>query len=257
MRSVLVLMSSCSSYLESLHDGIFRAAETDDAKNMERLLLLGVSPVVCGGRFNATPLHDTALHNSKKVAQLLLNHDANIEARDKYNRTPLHIAAKYKSTIVAELLLEHNVNIEARDNLNRTPLYIAASYNLPKVAQLLLKHNADIEARDEHNLTPLSIAKRKINKKVVKLLLRHNARQSNTSLRWYNIQQHKSGTTVAHTDVEARGNDNKEVPQLLLKRKSKRERPSNTSFHISKIAVGDRPLMTSTRRGRQGGSVLF
>lgn len=93
---------------------------------MKRLLYLGISPNVCGGLRNRTPLHSVAYHDNTDMAQLLFEHNPDIEARDEDNRTPLHFTALRNSTGVAQLLLKRNPDIEARDKYSRTPLHDAA-----------------------------------------------------------------------------------------------------------------------------------
>ena len=88
-----MLMLSCFFNLGQLIDDLCDAAERSNVVAMERLLLLGVRPDVCGDRSHRTPLHYAALKNNSEVAQMLLERNPDNEARDKEHQTPLHFTA--------------------------------------------------------------------------------------------------------------------------------------------------------------------
>lgn len=63
--------------------------------------------------------------------------------------TPLHFACHHNSREIAELLLQHKANIEVEDNADWTPLVYACISNDVDLVKYMLSCKADIKATAE------------------------------------------------------------------------------------------------------------
>ena len=70
------------SVLSLLRDDLFWATKRSDAKRMELLLSIGVSPGTLDGLESRGPLHHVASLERPKIMWLLLKHNADIEITD-------------------------------------------------------------------------------------------------------------------------------------------------------------------------------
>jgi len=152
-----------------------------------------------------TPLHYAAMHNHRKVAELLLEKGANASARDKYGNAPHHLAearrtsglAKWLADVAKEqfdskpdkpekqifgairigdaeaatrLVGEHPSVVNSTDKLGSTPLHLAVQRRNAQIIAILVQAGADKEATDTHGDTPLSLAHESRNKAILTAL---------------------------------------------------------------------------------------
>ena len=92
-----------------------------------------------------TPLHNTAWHGQKEVAELLIANGADVNAKGTVRTkvggvTPLHIAADKGHKEIAELLIAAGADVNAKDKGGESPLDWAIEDNQSETADLLRKH---------------------------------------------------------------------------------------------------------------------
>jgi ankyrin repeat protein len=78
-----------------------------------------------------TPLHVTALGNSKTV-ELLIEKGASVNALTMDDVTALHYAAQSGYSETVAILIENGASLNARTKYVATPLHLAASLEIPK-----------------------------------------------------------------------------------------------------------------------------
>ncbi|EAY10968.1 hypothetical protein TVAG_446700 [Trichomonas vaginalis G3] len=86
--------------------------------------------------YGCTPLHYTAMNNSKEIAEILISNGADINAEDEYGCTSLHYAARDNSKETAEILISNGANINAKNKDGSTPLYIASRRNYKEIVEI-------------------------------------------------------------------------------------------------------------------------
>ncbi|MFY7856240.1 MAG: ankyrin repeat domain-containing protein [Rubrivivax sp.] len=177
-----------TAFADSYTD-FFRAVETDSARRVRELLLLGFEPntpdlkgqqplflALRGESFQVaevllsdprhrpdvanehgeTPLMMAALRGQLNWVQRLVERGAAV------NRTgwgPLHYAATGPSPQVVGWLLDRGAQIDARAPNGATPLMMAAQYGAEDSVQLLLDRGADLKLRNERGWTAVEAAR--------------------------------------------------------------------------------------------------
>jgi RNA polymerase sigma factor (sigma-70 family) len=139
--------------------------EQDEARHQR------VLPVVAG----LTALHEAAMHNHARLAQLLCEYGADCNARTGTGLTPLHRAVLYHCHETAAILLTHGAHPELPISSGLTALHLAAMKGDSKMVSLLLAQGANIDSRSRYARTPLHWAALKGHVEVVQLLLAHGA----------------------------------------------------------------------------------
>lgn len=122
-----------------------------------------------------TALHEAAIHNHARLAQLLCEYGANSNARASSGLTPLHEAVLYRCHETAAVLLEHGANPELPLSSGLTALHLAAMKGDSGMVRLLLARGASIDCRSRYARTPLHWAALKGHGEVVSLLLAQGA----------------------------------------------------------------------------------
>lgn len=133
-----------------------------------------------------TPLHCSALNNSPKTCQYLLDFKhININAKEyTYNFTSLHCACKVSADLkIIQMLCNHkDINLNAIDCYGDTALCLACCNpkNISIVKCLIGNVDCDINLCNSKNLSPLDIACSHKSDEIIKLLIGHN--QLNTKI---------------------------------------------------------------------------
>eukprot|EP00210_Caulerpa_lentillifera_P005054 g4827.t1 len=162
-----------------------KAIRRDADDEVECILIQGLDPntkfnTSIFGFSSSSFLHEAAVHNAVKSAEILIKHETYVDIRDSQRRTPLHIAVESNSTAVAKLLIEDGANIEARSKRRDTPLHFATYWGSTLIVQLLVQEGADVNSKNKNGETPLHIAAARGFVSVVKFLLDNNASKSAT-----------------------------------------------------------------------------
>ncbi len=123
-----------------------------------------------------TPLMNTALSNSPRMAATLIKHGAKVNQQDKSGSTALSYAAHLNFTKVAQLLLSQRAKVNVADKNGETPLWKAAARGNVEVLQVLVKHRANVNVKDKNGRSALAVAKEKKHDKAIAFLKRHGAR---------------------------------------------------------------------------------
>ena len=89
------------------------------------------------------------------VEALLQGNPKLIFSKDDKGNTPLHLSASHGHRDVAELLLANRADVNARTYKGDTPLHWAAYNGHRDVTELLLANRADVNATDKYAQTPL------------------------------------------------------------------------------------------------------
>ncbi|KAL3314865.1 hypothetical protein Ciccas_006503 [Cichlidogyrus casuarinus] len=136
-------------------NSLLHMAAKKDYPELVQYLIENKVPV---GETNAreeTALHCSAINNTSRVTELLLNAGADIEARDQNyrfvsaqfrpikRRTPLMLAAMENSVHVLEILLARGSTIITSDKYLKTPLYLAVENSCNQSVELLFSHNSE------------------------------------------------------------------------------------------------------------------
>lgn len=122
-----------------------------------------------------TALHEAAMHNHARLAQLLCEYGANSNARTRSGLTPLHEAVLYRCHETAAVLLAHGANPELPLSSGLTALHLAAMKGDSESVRLLLARGVNIDCRSCYAHTPLHWAALKGHGEIVSLLLAHGA----------------------------------------------------------------------------------
>jgi ankyrin repeat protein len=183
---------------------LLEAAAKGKLAKVQKLLQLGVSVNVTGGRQSRTALHhaaaggrqqvvqhlvdagadlgacttlgSTAMHLAAQgghapVAVLLLSKGASHSAVDSKGQSPLHVAARCGSTAMIKVLLDAGASLDAADSLGWTPLHWASSCGKQEAAAQLLAAGAAVDAVDSKGCTPLHLACSKGHMAVLRVLV--------------------------------------------------------------------------------------
>ena len=146
-------------------DGASEAVETYEDSFLAEMKLLIANGVDVNASISEwgvyTLLHEAALKNEYRAAQLLLENGAKILA-SKFGNTPLHYAATNNAAEFAKLLLAYGAEVNEANNDGWTPLRYAVNYGAGRygavrysepteLVQLLIDNGADVNASE----TPL------------------------------------------------------------------------------------------------------
>ena len=181
-------------------EAILQAAETGDAKTVERLLKKDPS-LVHAKRFGPGwgPLELAARRGHSEVVALLLAASAPIEAgaisdaavgghikiiemflaRGVDINGPADLmggAVTGGSTTLVHWLLAHGASVEGKPGSSMGPLENAASRGHKAVAEILLAHGARADAKNEAGRTPLLMAAFEGSTDIAELLIQHGAK---------------------------------------------------------------------------------
>jgi len=128
-----------------------------DRSRTARLLLINNAIIDIKNTDGMSPFYLSAICDSSGVLQILLANGADPNAKDKDGNL-LHVAVIHDSPKVAQLLLAHNMNINEISNNKLTPLHLAVCHNNLSCIQLLLAHKANVDVKDNNDRTPLDLA---------------------------------------------------------------------------------------------------
>ncbi|MGB4268242.1 MAG: ankyrin repeat domain-containing protein [Spirochaetota bacterium] len=102
-----------------------------------------------------TLLHISAIHNSVKISEYLIQKGLDVNYKSEEGYAPLHFAIMGGGDTV-KLLIEKGAQINIKDNKGATPLHAAAkNYENTRIVEYLIKKGADVNARDIYGCTPL------------------------------------------------------------------------------------------------------
>ncbi len=105
-------------------------------------------------QYGETPLHQAAVYNRVKIAQMLIDAGANVDIQDRDGHAPLHTAVGYDRPEIVKLLLDAGGAVDAQELL----VPAAESYQ-SEIAQLLLDAGANVNgAHRSGGATPLHMA---------------------------------------------------------------------------------------------------
>jgi ankyrin repeat protein len=119
-----------------------------------QLLLAAGVPATDSDIDNMTPLHYAVVHNSREIADLLINHGVDVDIRVK--RETYHAVRKGKDHLQLGSIIEHKIH----DIRGLTPLHAAAHFGCCTMVSYLLEIGANPNVSDELSQTPLHLAVR-------------------------------------------------------------------------------------------------
>lgn len=156
---------------------LFRAADTGDSDEINRLIRKGVKVNTKSLLDGLTPLHIAARHGGVETARILMENGADVNAVEKASETPLHWAAERGHEKTVSLLLEKGASPEAKGGAyGETPLHSAAWGGHSKTARVLLDYGAGVNMKTWNDETPLHWAcAGKGDKRTIKLLIENGA----------------------------------------------------------------------------------
>lgn len=137
------------------------------------------------GIMGDTPLHVCAIHDSKRMTDLLLSFKASPSQEDNEGWSPLHFAARFGNLKVLEALRKSHFSSvcsdsrgggHPKDPLTKddwTPLHVASRFEQKEAVTYLLSASADKEAKDNQGHTALHVACRHGLFEMAKHLLNH------------------------------------------------------------------------------------
>lgn len=201
-----VFMSATSvGYAQTLDD-LFRAVETNNVAEVNRLLARGMD-VNSADPEGRTLLMRAAWDGQDDLVKLLLDRKARIDQRNARGETaimmaafrghletvkllhargapldgpgwtPLHYAAFNGNTAVAKYLLDNKANIDAKAPNGATALMLAARGGHIETAKLLIWQVADVNAETDRGDTALKWALESKNTDIAKLLQQAGAKK--------------------------------------------------------------------------------
>ncbi len=194
------------------------AARAGNKAMVDFLLSKGANVSAQNGVNGYTPLHYTADHGYKAVAETLLAHGADVDVRDHDGNQPLHVAAGKGYTTLAEVLLAHKADVNAPGKGGETALFRAIQMNRVEMVQFLLSNKASVNVKSESGETPLLSAagKHDINIAIVKALLDSGAGAEATWTRSVSMDQNSLVTRTVTPLIAAISGWNAPVATLLL-----------------------------------------
>lgn len=123
-----------------------------------------------------TALHQAAMQNFAKIAEILLVHHAKVDAVNDEGITPLMYAAMNGKCEVARVLLNNGANANATDTVDgMTPLHCAALEGHADIVQLLLGKTDINKGSPPEGSTALMLASQRNHTGVIKILIANGA----------------------------------------------------------------------------------
>lgn len=160
-------LSNAGSY-----DDFFRAIDTDNDHEVQRLLMRGFDPNTPNEK-GSPGLMVAIQAPAPKIALLLAKHpNTKIEFTNTFGETPLMLAAINNHLEVAAVLIARGADV---NRPGWTPLHYAAAKGHKEMMRLLLEHDAYIDSEAENGTTPLMLAALSSSPLAVKLLLEEGA----------------------------------------------------------------------------------
>jgi uncharacterized membrane protein YidH (DUF202 family) len=124
-------------------ESLFEAIRQNDLEKVR--LLIDENPEIVfsrSGKYNATPLHDSAFNGFIDATELLISKKAEVNALDKDGLTPLHYAAAKGYGNVVELLVANSANINSEAADGRTAFQIAVKNGHKDISEFMRNHES-------------------------------------------------------------------------------------------------------------------
>jgi len=132
----------------SYYNNVARAAETNDAVQVRRLLSSGnnVNEVEADNQRSA--LQWAAINGNLQIAAILIKASARLEDRDLLGNTALIYAADHDRLEMVKLLLDVGAQIDGQNKDGMTALMLAAKNGEVEIVRVLLARGADPNKSD-------------------------------------------------------------------------------------------------------------
>ena len=135
---------------------IYKAAETDDLDELNKLLASGVD--INARLRTLTPLMCAVAEGANDAVTTLLQHGADVNLQAKVGTTALMFASMHGYDDFVSLLLDHSAQIDIQDNKGWTALHHAVQGNSGQIIALLASRGANLKLKTKKRQTVLDIA---------------------------------------------------------------------------------------------------
>ena len=160
----------------------FRAVMHNKAYAVSGLLKAGFNVNVVD-EVGYTALHQSAIHGSYEVFQILLDAKAKNVTAGIREVTPIHLAARAGHGAIVNALLRTGIDINSGDKHKCTALMHAVLENQSDVVQTLLRAGAEVNAKDDNSYTALHYASIQDFHSIIQILLDDGADVTLTNTR--------------------------------------------------------------------------
>ena len=156
------------------------AVESQNVKEVKRLLKISYTNVNERDKYLQTPLHCAVATGNAEIAQLLIGRSADVNATDRNSWTPLHTACNSGNLNMVSMLLDIpkvNVSVLSKDGTSALHYLVKTKCQRDEVAryqsllQKMVDKGADINLASVHGEVPLHQTVTAGNEVAVKFLL--------------------------------------------------------------------------------------